>query len=391
MIQSIKQSNFGAEIWWTGQKTFTNRLQTQQNAALRRIQNAFRLTPIIPLHKEAALPPVSVRLQSKQRKYVLRLLTLPPSHPVIKHCPSSFPVPNYLSTTLCDTDKYDFDWTQKCRPPSRLGKALCALSPWVHPDADVDDTAQPTTAPWSAPTITVDIQNLPKDAAATAHLSLLHDLRGDPQNVIAYTDGSQLSTQTGAGFYIPHGLPNPIRTVIPLGSTSEVFDAELKAIAECLRTYLKYIKRHRLHDCSIHLFTDNQSAILRAMRLDRGPGQEKRPPPTLGPSDPPLGTWPHRHRRERGGRPLSKVSNLAPPPRQHTHHPLLAQAPNQGATLRRLGRLVQHLAQTKNLRRPTLPPPGQRLHLPPSTTIHGHPGHTHRTRLLPGLPRQPPN
>jgi ribonuclease HI len=193
---------------------------------------------------------------------------------IIKRCPSSFPVPNHLSTTLCDTDEYDFDWTQKHRPPSRLGKALRAVSPWVHPDADVEDTAQPITAPWSAPTITVDIQNLPKDAAATAHLSFRHDLRGDPHNIIAYTDGSQLSTQTGAGFYIPHGLPNPVRTVIALGSTSEVFDVELKAIAECLRTYLKYIKRHRLHDRSIHLFTDNQSAILCATRLDRGPGQE---------------------------------------------------------------------------------------------------------------------
>jgi hypothetical protein len=109
----------------------------------------------------------------------------------------------------------------------------------VPPDADVEDTAQPTTAPWNAPTITVDIQDLPKDKVATAHLSLLHDLRDDPHNVIAYTNGSQPSTQTGAGFYIPHGLPNPVRAVIPLGTTSEVFDAELKAIAECLRTYLK--------------------------------------------------------------------------------------------------------------------------------------------------------
>jgi ribonuclease HI len=144
----------------------------------------------------------------------------------------------------------------------------------VPPDADVEDTAQPTTAPWSAPTITVDIQNLPKDEVATAHLSLLHNLRDDPYNVIIYTDGSQLSTHTGAGFYIPHDLPNPVRAIIQLGTTSEVFDAELKAIAECLRTCLKYIKQHRLHDHSIHLFTDNQLAILRAMRLDRGPGQE---------------------------------------------------------------------------------------------------------------------
>jgi ribonuclease HI len=141
-------------------------------------------------------------------------------------------------------------------------------------DADVEDMAQPITAPWNVPTITINIKDLPKDEAVTAHLVLLHDLSNDPHNVIAYTNGSQLSTQTGAGFYIPHSLPNPVRTVIPLGTTSEVFDVELKAIAECLCTCLKYIKWHCLHNCSIHLFTDNQSGILCTSRLDRGPGQE---------------------------------------------------------------------------------------------------------------------
>jgi hypothetical protein len=112
------RSDFSTEIWWMGQKTFMNCLQTQRNAALCRILNAFCSILIIALHNKAALPPISVCLQSKQRKYVLHLLTLPPSHPVIKCYPSSLPVPNHLSTTLCDTDEYDFDWTQQCRPPS---------------------------------------------------------------------------------------------------------------------------------------------------------------------------------------------------------------------------------------------------------------------------------
>jgi ribonuclease HI len=315
--------------------TFTNYLQTQQNAALRRILNAFCSTLIIALHNEATLPPISIRLQSKQRKYVLRLLTLPPSHPVIKRCPSSFPVPNHLSTMLCNTDEYDFDWTQQCRPPSQLGKALCALSPWVPPNADIEDTAQPTTAPWSAPTITIDTQNLPKDAAATAHLSLLHNLRGDPHNVIAYTNGSQLSTQTSAGFYIPHGLPNPVRAVIPLGTTSEVFDAELKAIAECLRTYLKYIKWHRLHDRSIYLFTDNQSAILRATRLDRGPGQETAldilytTNALLQCSAPVTIHWVPGHTDIEGNKEADRLAKLA------TSHPPLASTPITLSWLRR--------------------------------------------------------
>jgi hypothetical protein len=125
----LSRSDFGAEIWWTGQKTFTQCLQTQQNATLRRILNTFRSTPTIALHNEAALPPVSVYLQSKQRNYALHILSLPPSYPVVKRCPSSFPIPNHLSTALQDPNEYDFNWSQPCRPPSRLVRTLCTLSP----------------------------------------------------------------------------------------------------------------------------------------------------------------------------------------------------------------------------------------------------------------------
>jgi hypothetical protein len=79
----------------------------------------------------------------------------------------------------------------------------------VPPDADVKDIAQPTTVPWNAPTITMDIQDLPKDEVVTTYLSLLHNLYDNPYNIITYTDSSQLSTQTGTGFYIPIASPTP--------------------------------------------------------------------------------------------------------------------------------------------------------------------------------------
>jgi hypothetical protein len=40
------RSDFGAEIWWQGQKNLETTLQLQQNAALRRILNAFCSTPV---------------------------------------------------------------------------------------------------------------------------------------------------------------------------------------------------------------------------------------------------------------------------------------------------------------------------------------------------------
>jgi ribonuclease HI len=270
----LSRSDCRAEIWWKGQKTFMQRLQTQQNTALRRILNAFRSTPTMALHNEAALPPVSVCLQSKQRKNALHILSLPPSHPIVKRCPSSFPITNYLSTTLHDPNEYDFAWSRPYRPPSRLVRALHTLSPWVLPDTDIEDTAQPMAAPWTTPTVRIDIPELPKDEAAIEYLSLLHRLCHNPCNVIAYTDGSQLTGHTGAGYYIPHTLPHPVWAIIPIGTTSKVFDAELKAISECLTSCHKYILQHCLRCRSICLFTDNQSAILHDSKSDRGPTQE---------------------------------------------------------------------------------------------------------------------
>jgi hypothetical protein len=54
----LSRSDFGAEIWWMGQMTFTQCLQTQQNATLHQILNTFCSTLTIALHNEAALPPI---------------------------------------------------------------------------------------------------------------------------------------------------------------------------------------------------------------------------------------------------------------------------------------------------------------------------------------------
>jgi ribonuclease HI len=87
-------------------------------------------------------------------------------------------------------------------------------------------------------------------------------------------DRSQLATTTGAGFTILTGLPTVMNAIVPMGTTAEVFDAEVCAIYECLLTCLKYIHRHRLHRRNIHIFTDNQAEISRAASLHWGPGQE---------------------------------------------------------------------------------------------------------------------
>jgi ribonuclease HI len=89
-----------------------------------------------------------------------------------------------------------------------------------------------------------------------------------------YMDGSQLGTATGAGYTIPTGFPEAINASVPMGNTWEVFDAELRAIYECLLTCRTHAHIHHLHRHHIHIFSDNQAAITHSTSLDCGPGQE---------------------------------------------------------------------------------------------------------------------
>jgi ribonuclease HI len=138
----------------------------------------------------------------------------------------------------------------------------------------IEDTAHPNLTPWRHSRIKTDISQLPKPKAAIKHASLIHDLPADTNNIIAYTDGSQLEGQMGAGYCITDGLPRQVNKAIPIGDTTEVFDAKLHAIHNCLATCQKLIEYNCLHHHHIHIFTDNQAAILYTSCTTYGPGQE---------------------------------------------------------------------------------------------------------------------
>jgi ribonuclease HI len=268
------RSDFGAEIWWNRQKNLERMLQLQQNRALWQILNAFTSTPIIALHNEAAIQLVSVRLDQKQWKYALHLLSLPPTHPVAQRCPAAFPIPNLIDAIPDISNEYDYDWQTTARPPSRLATALWSLVQWVQPYDIVESTMQQHPDPWILSPIATDICGATKPDATRAHTGLLNHLRRDTCSIIAYTDGSQLGTATGAGYTIPTGFPEAINAIVPMGNTSEVFDAELRAVYECLLTCRHYARIHHLHRHHIHIFSDNQAAITHSASLDRGTGQE---------------------------------------------------------------------------------------------------------------------
>jgi ribonuclease HI len=83
-----------------------------------------------------------------------------------------------------------------------------------------------------------------------------------------------VSAHHRAGYCITDSLPCQVNEAILMGDTTEVFDAELCAIHDCLPTCQKIIEYNRLYCRHIHIFTDNQAAILRTSRMTYSPGQE---------------------------------------------------------------------------------------------------------------------
>jgi hypothetical protein len=199
-------------------------LELQQNRALWWVMNAFTSTPTIALHNEAAIQPVSISLHQKHRKYALCLLSLPPTHPLAQWCLESFTIPNLIDAIPDVSDEYDYDWQTTAHPPSWLARVLLFLARWVQPYDVVEYTTQQHPDPWIPSPIAIDISGTTKPNATRVHDGLLNHLRRDPRLIITYTEGSQLSTATGARYTIPTGFPEAINAIIGAWSYSQKKD-----------------------------------------------------------------------------------------------------------------------------------------------------------------------
>ena len=80
---------YGAELWWQGQKDRLKGVQNLINNQARAVTGMLRTTPVGPLIREAALEPAGTLLDTKQRRYAIRLLGLPPGHPAARILPVS--------------------------------------------------------------------------------------------------------------------------------------------------------------------------------------------------------------------------------------------------------------------------------------------------------------
>src|SRR5690606_2316503 len=185
----IPVADYGSEVWWNGQETMVAKLQKVQSAGARRITGAFRTTPTNVLDAEAGLLPATIRLNYNQTKYTVRLLTLPPTHPLIQRLPASFPV---KGATVPDEEFNGSVWDEpesKTNPwPTTLIKIITYLNTWINRNTTIEQLGYTHTAPMTSPAH-ITISSVPKDLATLEHWALLRTI-DTTTSLITYTDGS---------------------------------------------------------------------------------------------------------------------------------------------------------------------------------------------------------
>lgn len=130
---------YGMELWWRGQKNHEQTLQKLINRQACSITGIYRSTSIHPLLSEAGLIPANILLDSRQKKYAYRLLTLPDEHPAKNTLPISMREGNG-SLQPGEQPDNTLMWIENTKPPlsgHRLAPQL-ALDNSIDPAGGIE-------------------------------------------------------------------------------------------------------------------------------------------------------------------------------------------------------------------------------------------------------------
>ncbi len=83
-------SDYDAEIWWNNQKSYLVKFRKLQNAALRKILNAFRTSSIDAMQIEVEISSMKMRLDQKCKNYAIWIVELSEKHSIRKRTSISY-------------------------------------------------------------------------------------------------------------------------------------------------------------------------------------------------------------------------------------------------------------------------------------------------------------
>lgn len=246
---------YGAEAWYTGptksswslKKQTTVRagdskllkeIDTSLKAAARAVLPVWKTTPIPVLHRESGIPPARVLLDQVRLRQAARIANLDPLHPIVRRIQIKGRYRSRLQTLA--------DLAPKCRRPHIL----------------------PHQQNW----ISAGLNLLPlgKDKAAEAHAKLRAQIPRD--EIISYSDGSQLNGNTGWGAITYYKSTH--RTAIGALDKAEVFDAEITGALAAAQLTARFLETQPTPTAA-HYFLDNQAVVSGLLKAPPDRSQDK--------------------------------------------------------------------------------------------------------------------
>ena len=232
-IQSVAM--FGSELWWKGDGVEgtiqrAQELQVVVNKQARAVTGCFRTTNQGTLTMESGLRPATAQLENRQRRFGLRLLSLPDSDQGREVVGTKTWIGRRLKNALALARRGRMETTVLLEEPEAQ-------------DAETiqeDEKAAKAEAERSRPGITMFTDGSRLDDGAT---------------------GYAVAWQSGRSWV---GIKNH------MGHNQEAYDAECAALARALE---EAAKRQTAPE-RVTIFTDAQAAIRRMASEDPGPGQK---------------------------------------------------------------------------------------------------------------------
>jgi ribonuclease HI len=230
-IQSV--ALFGAELWWKGDavkgtKGRAAELQKMVNQQARAVTGCFQKTNRGALAMESGLRPATAQLENRQRRFGLRLLSLPDGDQAREVVGAVSEIGKRLKNALAYRGRTET--TVLLEEPEAL-------------DAETiqeDEKSAKTEAERTRPGITMFTDGSRLDDGAT---------------------GYAVAWQKGQSWV---GVRNH------MGHNQEAYDAECAALARALEE----VARRRMVPERVTIFTDAQAAIRRMVSEEPGPGQK---------------------------------------------------------------------------------------------------------------------
>ncbi|EUC56479.1 reverse transcriptase from mobile element jockey protein, partial [Rhizoctonia solani AG-3 Rhs1AP] len=253
---------YGSLLWAHGrrQKSLTGVLERSQNIGLRWLLGAFKTTPVRSMEHLASIPPMHVYLRKLSMNAAAKLRALPKQAELARRLPASWGTHDKTAihtrrSKLAIHQQSPITRLANLSHPQAEPRIPYLNTPWIPDNPYPERLVLIPYAQGKAKGTRVD---------TTKNANRLIDALVHEGTLVGFADGSKVVTEgecrVGLGFSITLKGKEIGSHSRGIGPRADNYDAEMLAIALLAQNCVAIAEERRIR--SIHIFSDNQSAVM---------------------------------------------------------------------------------------------------------------------------------